>query len=98
MIGAAAVATSRVYLSYHTPKQILVGITAGTIFAVVYFLFTASLRRFGWIDWALDTRLARMIRLRDLITTEDLQDAGWGRFEAQRKARQESATISRKSK
>jgi dolichyldiphosphatase len=99
LLGAAAVAASRAYLSYHTPKQIWVGIAAGTVFAIVYFLFTTFLRRYGWIDWALDMRIARMLRFRDLITTEDLQDAGWGRYEARRKARRDvDAVTSRKSK
>lgn len=26
-----------------------------------------------------------MVRMRDLIVSEDLQDAGWGRWEARRK-------------
>jgi len=89
--GAGAVAASRVYLNYHTPKQVLVGATAGGIFAVVWFLFTTYLRRYGWIDGALETWLSRKFRVRDLITTEDVQDAGWGRWEARRQAKRGSA-------
>jgi dolichyldiphosphatase len=85
---ASAVAASRVYLNYHTVKQVLVGIAAGALWGGLWFIFTTILRRYGWIDWALDNSLARMLRMRDLITTEDLVDAGWGRFEARRKARQ----------
>ena len=85
---ASAVAASRVYLNYHTVKQVLVGIAAGALSGGLWFIFTTILRRYGWIDWALDNSLARMLRMRDLITTEDLVDAGWGRFEAQRKSRQ----------
>lgn len=85
---ASAVAASRVYLNYHTVKQVLVGVAAGALSGGLWFIFTTILRRYGWIDWILDNSLARMLRMRDLITTEDLVDAGWGRFEAQRKSRQ----------
>ena len=84
---ASAVAASRIYLNYHTPKQVLVGVGAGVLSAIGWFLVTTYLRRYGWIDWALENPLARMLRMRDLITTEDLMDAGWGRFESRRKAR-----------
>ena len=84
---ASAVAASRVYLNYHTIKQVLVGIAAGALSGGSWFVFTTLLRHYGWIDWALENSVARMLRMRDLITTEDLVDAGWGRFEARRKAR-----------
>lgn len=82
--GAAAVALSRIYLSYHTPKQVLVGVVAGTLFAVVWFSVMSALRAQGWIEWALDTQLGRLVRMRDLIVSEDLQDSGWARWEARR--------------
>ena len=82
--GAAAVAVSRIYLSYHTPKQVFVGISAGVSFAFVWFAITSTLRQQGWIEWGLDTWSARLVRLRDLIVTEDLQDAGWGRWHGRR--------------
>ncbi len=86
-MGAGAVAASRVYLNYHTPKQVLIGVAAGAVFAIIWFLLTTLLRRCGLIDWALETWISRKFRFRDLITTEDIQDAGWGRWEARRKAR-----------
>lgn len=86
-VCAGLVATSRVYLNYHTPKQVLVGCTAGAVIAVAWFLVTTILRRYGWIDWALDTPVARFLRMRDLAVTEDLADAGWDRWESKQKAR-----------
>ncbi|KAK5088302.1 hypothetical protein LTR05_002519 [Lithohypha guttulata] len=83
--GATAVAASRIYLSYHTPRQVLVGVIAGILFALLWFMGTSWLRTEGWVEWGLDTYLARLVRLRDLIVTEDLQDAGWGRWEARRR-------------
>ena len=86
---AGAVAASRIYLSYHTPKQVLVGCAAGAGFAVVWFTFTSVLRRTGWLEWGLDFGLARWLRIRDLVTGEDLVDAGWARWEEKRKRRRD---------
>lgn len=96
---AGAVAYSRIYLNYHTPRQVLVGVAAGAVCAVGWFTITSLLRRTGWIDWALDTRLAQAFRIRDLVVTEDLVDAGWGRWDAARKARRSTnGTASKKCK
>ncbi|KAF2640763.1 DOLPP1 protein [Massarina eburnea CBS 473.64] len=80
LASAAAVAFSRIYLSYHTPKQVLVGCAAGAIFAVLWFGMTTLVRRAGWIEWVLDTQLARLFRVRDLVVQEDLVDSGWARW------------------
>jgi dolichyldiphosphatase len=85
---AAAVVVSRVYLNYHTPKQVMVGCAAGALSAIAWFLMTMYLRRAGWVEWGLDTRLAEMLRIRDLVITEDLVDAGWARWEEQRRDKQ----------
>lgn len=88
LICAVVVALSRIYLNYHTPRQVWIGFSAGLGFAVVWFLFTSYLRSAGWVDWGLDLVIARQLRFRDLVLTEDLQDAGWGRWEeARRKSR-----------
>ena len=89
--GAAAVAVSRIYLNYHSQKQVLVGCAAGASFAVVWFAVTTFLRHAGWIDWALDLSLARYFRLRDLVVNEDLVDAGWERWQNTRRRRAEVA-------
>jgi dolichyldiphosphatase len=86
-VCAVVVALSRIYLNYHTPRQVWVGFSAGLVFALVWFAFTSYLRSSGWIEWGLDLEIARQLRFRDLIMTEDLQDAGWGRWEDRRKAR-----------
>lgn len=82
---AGAVASSRIYLNYHTNKQVLVGCAAGAIFAFVWFGFTTYLRRAGWVEWALETWIFRLLRVRDLVIQEDLVDSGWARWEDRRK-------------
>lgn len=88
LVSAALVAVSRIYLSYHTPKQVLVGCLAGTIFAVLWFGFTTYLRRAGWVEWILETDLARLFRVRDLVIQEDLVDSGWARWVERKRKRQ----------
>ncbi len=77
MAGAAAVAWSRIYLSYHTPKQVLVGLIAGTVSAVGWFIMTTVVRRSGILKWALDQPVVRHFRMRDLVVEEDVPQAGW---------------------
>ncbi|KAI9655116.1 MAG: hypothetical protein M1821_005599 [Bathelium mastoideum] len=83
-LAAAAVSASRIYLNYHTPRQVLVGCAAGAFTAVAWFVVTEYLRRAGWVGWALEHRWARWARIRDLVVSEDLVDAGWQRWEGRR--------------
>lgn len=78
---AAAVAWSRVYLNYHTPRQVLVGSVAGAVSAVGWFVITSVVRRSGWLLWAVDLPLARWLRVRDLVVEEDLCQAGWEKWD-----------------
>jgi dolichyldiphosphatase len=87
LASAAAVATSRVYLNYHTPKQVAIGCGAGAVLAIAWFMTTTVLRRTGSLSWGLNLPLARAFRVRDLVVHEDLVDAGWGRWEAMRRKR-----------
>jgi dolichyldiphosphatase len=82
--NAALVAWSRTYLSYHTPKQVLVGCLAGALSAVSWFLVTAAVRQSGLLSWALDLPVIRLFRMRDLVVEEDLCQAGWEKWEGKR--------------
>jgi len=81
LIGALTVAWSRVYLNYHTEKQVLVGCTAGTVIAVTWFIVTSILRRTGWVAWALELPVVQWLRVRDLVVEEDLCQAGWEKWD-----------------
>lgn len=89
--GAVAVAGSRIYLNYHTSKQVLVGCIAGTVIAIGWFIVTTWLRHAGWLDWALDLSIVRYFRIRDLVVNEDLVDAGWERWQNRKRSRAEIA-------
>ncbi|KAK0894012.1 hypothetical protein LTR02_012509 [Friedmanniomyces endolithicus] len=97
MVSAGAVAQSRVYLYYHTPRQVYVGLLAGVLCAVAWFAVTSAARHWRWVDEALDTSLARWLRLRDLVVNEDLVDAGWERWELRRKRVMQQTGMKNKS-
>lgn len=86
LLVAAAVAWSRVYLGYHTVNQVLVGALAGTLSAVAWYGVTAVVRDTGLLAWALASPVARGLRVRDLVVSEDLAQAGWEKWEEDRKA------------
>lgn len=86
-IVAALVAASRIYLNYHTPRQVLAGCAAGAVTAVAWFAITEWSRRTGLLQWALDLGVCRALRIRDLVVEEDLVEAGWREWEARRKWR-----------
>ncbi|KYK55635.1 hypothetical protein DCS_07598 [Drechmeria coniospora] len=83
---ASATAWSRIYLNYHTTRQVLAGSAAGAVSAVAWFVVTGVLRRSGCLAWALDTPLARAFRVRDLVVEEDMCQAGWEKWEQRRAA------------
>jgi dolichyldiphosphatase len=88
---AAAVAHSRIYLNYHTRRQVIVGCAAGAACALGWFLATAVARRVGLVDWFLDIPLVKWLRMRDL-----LEDAGWERYQQALRRRTVDAVRKRK--
>ncbi|KAG5983071.1 hypothetical protein E4U55_000869 [Claviceps digitariae] len=81
---AAATAWSRIYLNYHTPRQVLVGSAMGVLIAVAWYAFTSTVRYTGLMTRCLDLSLARALRLRDLVVSEDMCQAGWEKWELTR--------------
>lgn len=86
LLVAALVACSRVYLGYHTARQVLAGFAAGAVSAAAWFAVTHVLRQTGLLAWALELPLARWFRVRDLVIAEDLCQAGWEKWELGRRA------------
>ena len=92
---AGAVAQSRIYLNYHTSRQVYTGVAVGSLCAVSWFIVISAARHFGLVDRLLDTPPARFLRLRDLVVHEDLVDAGWERWELRKRTLQEVAAKKR---
>lgn len=89
---AGAVAWSRIYLGYHTEKQVVAGWVAGVVIAIVWFVVTTVVREFGLLAWALELPVARWFRLRDLVVEEDLCQAGWEKWEGKRETAKRKKT------
>lgn len=70
LLCAAAVAQSRIYLNYHKPRQVYVGVAAGALCAVVWFAIVGFARRNGIVDRLLESPPARWVRMRDLVVNE----------------------------
>lgn len=85
--NAFFVCVSRIYLSYHTARQVYIGYAIGAIFASIWFVVTELARRWGYVDLLLDHPLLRLYRVRDLCCEEDLVELGWGVWEEKRKRR-----------
>ncbi|KAM7209137.1 Phosphatidic acid phosphatase type 2/haloperoxidase [Naviculisporaceae sp. PSN 640] len=93
LVLASMVAWSRVYLGYHTPKQVLAGCLAGTLSAVGWFGITLVIRQTGLLAFFLDLPVARWFRLRDLVVEEDLCQAGWEKWESRKGVQQQQAEV-----
>lgn len=65
ILVTAGVAFSRVYLHYHTPLQVIVGIAAGSAVGLCWMLFVVLLRDLGLVDLLLDTPPARYFLIKD---------------------------------
>ncbi|GIZ37076.1 hypothetical protein CKM354_000053900 [Cercospora kikuchii] len=91
IFSAGAVAHSRIYLNYHSPKQVYAGCAAGAGCAVAWFIATAIARRIGLVNWVLELPPMKWARMRDLVVSESLEDAGWERYQAALKLRAKEA-------
>lgn len=78
--AALLVCASRVYLNYHSTRQVVVGWSLGVACAVLWFWVTAALRRVGLVDAVLNSPVCHVARVRDLMGTEDVMQAGWVRW------------------
>ncbi|KIH89152.1 hypothetical protein SPBR_07619 [Sporothrix brasiliensis 5110] len=85
-IMAFFIAWSRVYLHYHTPRQVLVGFAAGLVVGAGWFAVTAVARQTGLLAWGLSLPLAQYLRFRDLALREDVLQAGWEKWQVQQAA------------
>lgn len=63
--AALAVAFSRVYLLYHTPEQVLVGLLVGAVWGVAFFVVSSVMRDVGLVDWVLLWRVVRFFYVKD---------------------------------
>ncbi|KAK3903754.1 PAP2 superfamily-domain-containing protein [Staphylotrichum tortipilum] len=89
LVVAGLVAWSRVYLGYHTVRQVAAGCVAGGGCAAAWFAVTYLMRETGALAWVLELPPARWLRMRDLVVEEDPCQAGWEKWEARRRVMKE---------
>jgi dolichyldiphosphatase len=64
-IGAGLVSMSRVYLRYHTPRQVLIGVGIGAFLGLAWYITVMILRMTGWVDWILHVKVIEMLWFKD---------------------------------
>ncbi|OZJ04312.1 hypothetical protein BZG36_03168 [Bifiguratus adelaidae] len=69
--GASVVSFSRIYLSYHTLPQVAVGALFGSLFAILWYLVTETLRAKGLYQWMVESRLGQFIYLKDASSVDN---------------------------
>lgn len=79
-VVAGLVSWSRIYLNYHTTRQVMAGTATGVVSALVWFAAVGVARQTGWLQWAIDIPLVRAFRIRDLLVEEDPCQAGWEKW------------------
>ena len=82
-VVAFFIAWSRVYLHYHTPRQVLVGFAAGLVVGAGWFGVTSLARFTGLLAWGLQLPPAQYLRFRDLALEADPLQPGWEKWQAQ---------------
>lgn len=89
VVGSSVIAAARVYLGYHTPRQVLAGYTAGAVAAVAWVGATVWARRAGLLTWMLGWPLMRWMQVRDLLPELEPAAAGWQVWEARQRRREQ---------
>lgn len=76
VVLVALVAFSRVYLYYHTAKQVVYGVLLGVAIGVSWFLVVCLMREVGLVDWVLEWRVSKMLYMKDSFSSSPvtLQD------------------------
>ena|ERR1700736_4337172 len=65
LIGASVVCMSRVYLRYHTPRQVLIGAGIGAILGVAWYITVVILRAIGVVEYVLHTPVVELLWFKD---------------------------------
>jgi dolichyldiphosphatase len=65
VIGASIVCMSRIYLRYHTPRQVLIGVGIGAILGVAWYITVIILRTIGVVEYVLHLRVVELLWFKD---------------------------------
>lgn len=70
---AGAVCVSRIYLTYHTVEQVVIGFLIGFGSGLAWYIFFRLLKNIGIIEWILDHPFAQYFWLKDTMIDEGLE-------------------------
>ena len=65
LCGASLVCMSRIYLRYHTPRQVIAGAGTGAFLGIAWYISVIVLRSTGIVDWVLRWRVVEMLWFKD---------------------------------
>jgi dolichyldiphosphatase len=65
IFGASLVCISRIYLRYHTTRQVLFGTVFGIFFGLVWYIMNIILRATGFVEWVLHLQVMEMLWFKD---------------------------------
>ena len=63
--GASLVCMSRIYLRYHTVRQVLAGSGTGAFLGIAWYITVVVLRYLGVVDWVLQWRVVELLWFKD---------------------------------
>jgi dolichyldiphosphatase len=63
--AGSMVCISRIYLRYHTPRQVLFGVAIGAILGVAWYVTVMILRMMGLVDWVLHLKAVELFWFKD---------------------------------
>jgi dolichyldiphosphatase len=89
VLVSVAVCLSRIYLAYHTTKQVLVGAVIGLIFGGLWFALYEVLKQAGVVAWLVDTQIAAIFLMRDTEYEMEVEEE-WTRWQARRRSRKKA--------
>ncbi|KAJ6259733.1 Dolichyldiphosphatase [Drechslerella dactyloides] len=93
-ILATGIAAARVYLHYHTPRQVMVGAGAGVAIGIGWFVATALMKNLaGGVIWdlLLENPLSKALYVKDECVEVDLQQRDWEMWWTARVQRKQEA-------
>jgi dolichyldiphosphatase len=65
IFGASLVCISRIYLRYHTTRQVLFGAAIGLFLGLVWYVANIIIRAAGLVEWVLRLRVMEMLWFKD---------------------------------
>ncbi|KAJ2245490.1 hypothetical protein GGH97_002827 [Coemansia sp. RSA 475] len=72
IVLSVLVVVSRVYLGYHTLRQVLAGVGIGVVAGIAWYQFVELVRRTGILDYALRSGICHWLLIRDSRNVTDI--------------------------